>query len=273
MALKMKRTLLTVTISTIFVLSLLTACVPSEEETASYYAPKASANPNDHTVTVQTKSMDIDMRNTLVAEGTGKVTIMPDVVYVKTGVSTFSSSQSEAEGENNRIIDIIKKEMETLEIHAEDIRVVEYNVIPNKAASDDDPKKYEVRKFLEIKLRDTSKTGDVLEAVINNGANLDYEVRYDIENREEIDNQALKLALENASDKAKIMSEAAGVELVDITLIAQEIVNDEEDTLTLQNQKTEKETIFSSKEISITAKAKITYEIKPKQTEDQTQKK
>jgi len=250
----MKRTL--VLLLTALIMILFTACVASDNETA-YYVPQSSVNPNDHTVTIQAKSADIDMRNTLVAEGVGELSIMPDVAYIKIGASATSKSESEAEKETKNIIDQIKSELGMIGIKAEDIRFLEQNIIPVKGEEAD----YEVRNYIEIRLKNIARTGDVLERSREAGANLDAQVRYDIEDKEETESRVLALALGNAVSKAKIMAEAAGVELLDVMLVSQEIIDRTEDVLAV-SEETEIPVIFAMKEISVLAKVRITYEIK-----------
>ena len=70
-------------------------------------------------------------------------------------------------------------------------------------------------------MRDTDKLGDVRDKVGQAGANEINSISFGIAEPEKIKDEARKLAMQNATDNAKLYAEAAGVELGPVVKIAE----------------------------------------------------
>ena len=72
---------------------------------------------------------------------------------------------------------------------------------------------YEIRQSLEVKIRDMSKIGTILDKGVQAGANDVSNLRFTIDNEEELKKQARGQAVEKAKNKAKELSSQLGVSL------------------------------------------------------------
>ena len=64
-----------------------------------------------------------------------------------------------------------------------------------------------------IKVRELQKLGELLDAVVRKGANQINGISFDVEDREQAESDSRKLAVQDATEKAQELADAAGVDL------------------------------------------------------------
>ena len=113
--------------------------------------------------------------------------------------------------------------LQGLGVEEKDVQTSNFNVYPS---SNYDPMTgqvtgtyFVVDNTVTVIVRDLSKLGDVLTAVVEAGANNIYGITFDVEDRDAAVIQARELAIQNAKDKAQEIADAAGVELGDLQSI------------------------------------------------------
>ena len=67
---------------------------------------------------------------------------------------------------------------------------------------------------MNVTIRDIAKVGEVIKGVSDNGSNVINNISFDISNKEELYNEALKEAVKNSEKKAKIMLEPFAINKV-----------------------------------------------------------
>ena len=151
--------------------------------------------------------------NVITISGEGRVSVEPNLAYITVGVETESKNLQEAQGENSQTSANVLEAIFNLQVPRENVRTIEYRI--NNVYDFVDGKQifrgYEVRHLLEVKVEDISKVGEVVDAAVAAGANVIYNVRFDISNRSEWYNEALVLALREAQSKARTLAGAMGV--------------------------------------------------------------
>jgi uncharacterized protein YggE len=70
-----------------------------------------------------------------------------------------------------------------------------------------------------VKIRDLKKTGSVLSAVLDAGANNVNGPQFEFENPQDLERKALSLAMEDARAKAELLARAGGVSLGEVMTI------------------------------------------------------
>ena len=160
--------------------------------------------------------------------GEGKVSLIPDIATFTAGVTTISKSVAETQRENaeksNAIIAFLKEK----KVEEKDIKTVGYSIYPQYQYYNNSPcvsfrpcppqrppeiTSYEVRHTLEIKVRDLSKTDQLLSGVVTNGANDVGSITFTIENEESAKAVARKKAIDDAEKKARVLARDLGVRL------------------------------------------------------------
>ncbi|HET7094036.1 MAG TPA: SIMPL domain-containing protein [Thermomicrobiales bacterium] len=154
---------------------------------------------------------------TVTVTGHGSVTVPPDTAGITIGVdiirSTLAEAQSEANAQATAVIDAVKAQG----IDEKDIQTSNFSVsIMRDYSEGGDPTKitgFEVMNQVNVTIRDISKIGDVLDAVVTAGANSIYNIFFFVDDPAPHESAARKLAVQDAHDKADELATAAGMTL------------------------------------------------------------
>jgi uncharacterized protein YggE len=152
----------------------------------------------------------------LAVTGTGKVTLTPDIAYISIGVHTEAKDVNEALTSNTAQAQKVADALNALAVDAKDIQTTSFNVYPQQQfGPQGEPldTKYIVDNTVYVTVRDLTKLGQMLDAVVRSGANNINGISFDVSNREEANSQARKAAIEDARKQADELAKAAGVTL------------------------------------------------------------
>jgi uncharacterized protein YggE len=155
-------------------------------------------------------------RNTITVSGEGKVVGIPDVALIDLGTTVERPTVSAAQKENTRIMNELISRLKSGGVDAKDIQTTSYNVYPSYDWNNGKQtlRGYTVSQNVHVKVRNLEKVGDLIGMAGELGANQIGGITFSVDEPEDLRAQARLKALENAKDKAKTLSEAAGVKLV-----------------------------------------------------------
>ncbi|QFF97627.1 DUF541 domain-containing protein [Psychrobacillus glaciei] len=141
--------------------------------------------------------------------GNGKISVQPNYVQIQIEVITEGKDVSIAQQENANIMNRVIQSILALSIPKEDIQTAAYNVFPNYDYIEGKQvlRGYEVTNAINVKLKDTSQIGTVIDTAVQNGANRISGIQFKMENADSSYQQALRLALQNAQMKAKTIAD------------------------------------------------------------------
>lgn len=151
------------------------------------------------------------MENTITVTGTGSVQAEPDMAFVNVGVETANEDVTTAVNEANDVIESVTAALGEMGIAPEDIRTDVYNIfqenlgpIPMESGAMEGTSNRQFRVFisLSVTVRDIENIGQVLAGAIEAGANNVNSIRFAIEDRTALEDQARALALQNARGRA-----------------------------------------------------------------------
>ncbi len=171
--------------------------------------------------TEQTRTLDVT--------GTGTVDLEPDIAHINIGVRSEAPDAAQALAENNDNIQAVVDRMMELGVTAEDIQTRNFNIYPqqnNRPLSEgEEPtlqpaQSFVVENTVSVTVRDLDSLGEILSAVVAEGANSIYGVSFDVEDREAAVEQARQMAIEDAQAKAQSIARDAGVSLGSIQSIS-----------------------------------------------------
>ena len=171
---------------------------------------------------------NIEAKNTITVSGKGEIYSKPNLALVDFSVKTEAKIVSKAINENsskmNKIIEAMGKEG----IDKKDLKTTSFNIYPryeyikSKETQQLYPygkrvlAGYDVSQTLEVKIRNMGIIGEVVQKATDSGANEIGNMRFTIENEDELKSKARKEAIDKAKSKAKELASQLGVNLVRI---------------------------------------------------------
>lgn len=154
---------------------------------------------------------------TLSTSGSGIVKVAPDMATVSLGVQTQDSDVSAAVAENNAAAQAITAAAELVGVAPADIQTTYFSVwsqpMYDEFGNPTDSVTYTVDHSLTVKLRDTTKLGDLLQASIRAGANTVQGVTFGLQDPTAAQDQARELAMQDGQARAQMLASSAGVTL------------------------------------------------------------
>lgn len=164
-----------------------------------YYSVKQDSNDNLMTLT-----------------GVGHVNVIPDTAVIRLGVQTTGANLSTAQQENAMLSQAVLQSLQQLGIS--DIKTFQYNIdkvydMENNQRID---KGYMVRNIFEIRTRNIDQVGTLIDNAVNNGANIVDFINFEASDMDYYYLQALNLAVMNAIQKSKSISDNLGIKNIPV---------------------------------------------------------
>lgn len=162
--------------------------------------------------------------NTIVVSGTGYVYASPDLAETTVSVATEASTVAQAMSDNtNKMNAIISYLKDTEGVAAEDLQTTGFNISPRYEYYDSagnylpQGKRilagYDVTQSLDVKIRDLTKVGTIIQGVTDKGANQVGSLQFTIDNQDSLKDQARAKAIDQAKTKAQELASQLGVKL------------------------------------------------------------
>ncbi len=205
---------------------------------------------------------------TINASGHGDVYIVPDLAYIYVGVQSDADEVSDALNKNSAQAQAVADAVKAQGVEAKDIQTASFNVYP---MTDYDMngqisrKYYVVQNTVYITVRDLSKLGALLDAVVRSGANNINSISFDVQNKDAALAQARDMAIAKARAEAESIAKASGVTLGDLQTVN---VYTSNSATPVYDAKGGSGAVMSSQvpvsagQLVITADANLVYEIK-----------
>jgi uncharacterized protein YggE len=153
---------------------------------------------------------------TISINGSGTVYVTPDMASINLGVQTRDEQVKDAIAESNRVLERIRELLAEYGVEEADVQTTNFSVYPYSDYAPDGLQMnvtYQVDNTVNVTLRDLSKLGEILDAVIEAGANSIYGIQFAVSDQESAYNQAVEAAVENAAERAGALAAASGAEL------------------------------------------------------------
>jgi uncharacterized protein YggE len=162
--------------------------------------------------------------------GNGEVSLVPDVAQVNLGAEASAATVSEAKAQVDRQVDAILSALKELGIPGKDIQTSSYSIYldrePTPVMREGEPSadaRYRVSNTLRVIIHEIDMVGEVLDAVVEAGANQVYGVQFTVENDEEWQSKARAEAVANARERATELAALHAVELGDVLTVSEVI--------------------------------------------------
>lgn len=160
----------------------------------------------------------------LAVNGIGRVTIVPDMATINVGVRTEAESVTEALDGNTAQANNISRALKEMGIEEKDIQTSNFNIYPNERwnpmTGEVEGRYFVVENTVNVIVRELSILGEVLNTVVEAGANSIYGISFNVDNRSAAVAEARDLAIADAKTKAQAIAASAGVQLGEIISIS-----------------------------------------------------
>jgi uncharacterized protein YggE len=171
---------------------------------------------------------DKDTPHIVAVWGEGAVRAVPDTAEVSAGVVSQADTAAAALKDNSAAMDKVMKAVQSFGIASGDVQTQGINVSPvmaRPAGRADAPPQitgYRASNIVSVRVRDMTKLGVVLDALVSSGANEMHGMRLTIGAPDKLMDEARGKAMDNARHKAELLAKAAGVKLGRVTSISEE---------------------------------------------------
>ena len=148
----------------------------------------------------------------IVTMGQAVVQRAPDRAFVTVSVETRSKSPREAQRLNAEAMTAVQQRLSQTRIVKESIRTTgydlqqEFDYVQGRRV----PREFAARNGIEVRVDDIARTGDIVDAVVQSGATSLSGIRFDLQDRDTVEREALRLAVADARARADAAAAGAG---------------------------------------------------------------
>ncbi|HEX6290254.1 MAG TPA: SIMPL domain-containing protein [Herpetosiphonaceae bacterium] len=162
----------------------------------------------------------------LTVVGTGEVKATPDTAIVQFGVQTDATTAKQALADNNAKMQAVIAKLKELGIEDKDIQTSNLSIWPrySERGPEGGVTGYQASNSVAVTIRNVAQAGDLLEQVIDAGANYMAGMSFTIAEPATLEAAARDKAIADARARAEAMAQASGAQL-DQMLTISEIVS------------------------------------------------
>jgi uncharacterized protein len=177
-----------------------------------------------------------DHRRTLAMTGEGTVPLPTEFAVVDSTIRTTSRKAGDALRENRDTVAAVTAALRQMGIADGDVKVVNFLLMPNRAPFDaksdasDKTVSYTVFNEVKVSLNDISKSGSVMDALIENGAYYNANVNFGPKDFDAQVAEARALAARDARGRAEICARELGLTLGPVISVRENGNPDDADT-------------------------------------------
>jgi uncharacterized protein YggE len=149
----------------------------------------------------------------IVTNGEGLVKRAPDRAWVTIAAESRARTAQEAQKLNTDAMNAVLEKIKGAGVPADAIQTTGYNLQPefDYANGKQTLRGYVARNQVQVRVDALAKTGDVIGAAVGSGATNVSGVRFDLKDRETAEREALRLAVQDARQRANYAATGAGV--------------------------------------------------------------
>jgi uncharacterized protein YggE len=166
---------------------------------------------------------DAEPRPSISVTGNGKVLYVPDMGYIRVGVSSEGWTAAEAWQKNHNIVNKIFAALKELGVAEKDLQTSNLNVQPRYLHKKDEPPKflgYTVTYDLTVTVRKLDQMGALLDRMVDAGANRNMNISFGCSKLDELVDDARVKAVADARKKANLYVTGAGARLGEVLAIS-----------------------------------------------------
>lgn len=209
---------------------------------------------------------NIDDTIQVVGEGTEATT--PDKAVISVSIlQEEEEDYKKAQQAVNTVANKLLSDLEHLKIDKKDIRT---DLVRLNKTYDYNLKKYKysATQSFNIVLQDLNKYGEVMNTILASGVNRIDDVKLEVSNSTELENEARKNAIKNAKEKADLYAEAMQVEIIGVKAMQEDEIRNQVNVanyaMMSTSAKTSADPVLSAGTQYVKARVQIVYKIRNK---------
>jgi uncharacterized protein YggE len=180
----------------------------SKQYQSTVYTPQALTTSQESSVNL----------NTIIVTGTGTIHAKPDIAMINIGVQTESNTAQDALQQNSDKMNSVMESLKTNGIPEGSIKTLSYRLDPIMRYDDNTPALigYTAVNTIQITLEDVNMVGTIIDISVSAGANLVHNIQFTVskDRLDELREDAIDAAVNNAQQKADATSRSLGVRLI-----------------------------------------------------------
>jgi len=160
--------------------------------------------------------------------GQGAIETAPDMATITVGVTIEAKTAADALGKNSTATAVVLDRLSALGIDRRDLQTRDLSLSPrwaSRSSSNEGPPEisgFVATNTITVRVRDLPKLGEVLDAVVRDGANTFHGLSFGLQEPRPATDEARKQAVADAIAKATLYAQAAGVALGDVLSISED---------------------------------------------------
>jgi uncharacterized protein len=196
--------------------------------------------------------------------GSGEVKVTPDQATVQIGVQTEGATSSEAMSANNTQMTALIERLKQLGIAEKDIQTSNFSISPTYNNDGRTITGYQTSNMVSVTIRDIAQTGELLDQVVQAGANMVWGISFGIGDPQAQQAAARDAAIADARVRAEAMAKAAQGSVGQVLTITESIGSVPQPLMMAGNARAEAADAapIATGEQTVTAQVQITYELR-----------
>jgi len=177
----------------------------------------AGGGPQPTTLTSALQSGGEQMPRTVSVNGVGMASAPPDVAFIQLGAETIHTDAAQAISDNTERMTAVMDVLKAMEIEDKDIQTVSYSMwieqVYDREGQPTGETRHHVVNQVRVRLRDLSKTGELLQKALEAGANNVGGVSFSVADPKALQQKARDQAIADARSKAEQLATGLGAQL------------------------------------------------------------
>lgn len=160
----------------------------------------------------------------IVASGTGRIAVVPDLAELRLGIAISHSTVQEARSAAAERMSAILAAVDAAGVDRLDVRTALLSVQPRYDYRDGQSPTltgYEVHNVVEVTIRDLARLGDVVDGTLAAGATSMDGLAFQVADPSGAERAARTAAMQQARSRADVLAEAAGLTIVGVTEVVE----------------------------------------------------
>lgn len=171
----------------------------------------------------QAQSIGVPGMRQVTVVGQGEVRITPDLATVQLGVESAAPTVQEALAQNTAQAQAIIDQIKTLGVADKDIQTSSFNIYANYSNEGRTITGYTVSNIVMVTIRDLQQAGDLLDRVVQVGANRVYGISFGLSDPSAAQAQARDAAMADARARADQYARAGSAALGSVLVITENL--------------------------------------------------
>jgi uncharacterized protein len=152
-------------------------------------------------------------QSVIVTAGEGMVTVAPDRAYVSISAESRAKLPKVAQQQNATAMTAVQERLKAAGISGDAVRTISLDLQPEFDYNDGKQtlRGYVARNTIEVRVDEIGKVGEVVDAAVSSGATSVSNIRFDLKDRQAVQQKALAEAVTDARARADALAKAASV--------------------------------------------------------------